>query len=81
MNTRNANFHYFKSSGKYYTDARGKVPDSFATWSREELIACNEGLMPGLMTEGNSFIVVVIPDDGWPQLKFPPGVDTLPKIG
>lgn len=65
----NATFYFFKESGKYYSDARGIVDE--ATFSkvhraydrREHLRELNGGL-PGLMGNGDSYIIQVTPDTG-----------------
>lgn len=68
-----AQFYYFKSSGKYYTQGEGVVPPTNETWSRDQILALNGGRMPGLSSTGVDFQVVIIPDEtaetGWPQLK------------
>jgi hypothetical protein len=70
-----AMFYYFKRSGKYYSEGRGYIPATNDVWSRSELLAFNDFKMPGLGGPGDSFRIVVIPDDraefGWPQIKEP----------
>lgn len=68
-----AMFYYFKASGKYYTEGKGKIPMINAVWTRQELLDVNGGNMPGLSTSGSNFRVVIIPEIeavfGWPQIK------------
>lgn len=70
-----AMFYYFKPSGKYYTEGKGKIPLIHATWTREELLVANGFKMPGLSSEGKSFRIIVIPEIesvyGWPQILEP----------
>lgn len=72
----NATFYTFKRSGKYYTHARGVMPDIFGhpdrpdnevafgnEERREAILRANQNHMPGLSTTGASFRVVVIIDE------------------
>jgi hypothetical protein len=70
-----AMFYYFKPSGKWYAEGHGFIPMINSTWTREELLNVNGGLMPGLNSDGQYFRIVVIPDVeavyGWPQILEP----------
>lgn len=70
-----AMFYYFKPSGKYYTEGKGKIPLLHIQWTREDLLAMNGGAMPGLSGEGRGFRLVVVPEPesvfGWPQILEP----------
>ena len=70
-----AMFYYFRTSGKWYAEGRGKIPMMNATWTRDELLFVNNGAMPGLSEEGKGFRIVVIPEIeavyGWPQILEP----------
>lgn len=70
-----AMFYYFKDSGKFYTDAKGYVPMIHSTWTREEILKANNGKMPGLSTQGETFRIVIVPNIetvyGWPQILEP----------
>lgn len=70
-----AMFYYFKPSGKYYTEGKGKIPLLHIRWTREDLLSMNKGKMPGLNSEGRAFRIVVVPEPeavfGWPQILEP----------
>lgn len=75
----NAEFLCFKKSGKWYSSGRGFVTESlyevFNTDERRlQILADNDGIFPGLSTQGADFIWVVIPDEdapGYPLLLKP----------
>jgi hypothetical protein len=53
---------FFKESGKWKYEGRGWFPK---TWEvdRETIMAANGGRMPGIMSEGADYVIVVIPDE------------------
>jgi len=59
-------FLYFKPSGKWKYDGRGRFPrpqaEGYHEITRDEIIREN-GTMPGISSWANDLIVVVIPDD------------------
>lgn len=55
-------FIYFKPSGKYYCEGRGQFPNTSNTITHKTIWEWNDGKMPGLIGNGNEFVVVVIPD-------------------
>lgn len=76
---RNATYIYFNQAGKFKDKARGYFPNAaFAGYyrgaeaAREECLRLHKGYMPGMLTTGSTWTVVVIPDDGldvgWPIL-------------
>lgn len=63
----NATFYCFKPTGKYYTHERGFLrPSVFEVFGlasrRAQIVEVNEGCYPGLITRGEEFTFVVIPD-------------------
>ena len=65
-----AKFTYFKTSGKYYTEDFGIVPDDFSIhyYSQDQLSMFNGGAAPGLINHGKDFIWLVEEDSGVPRL-------------
>jgi hypothetical protein len=77
---RNAIFHCFKTSGKWYAGDYGNLSkETFEVFSnrerREELLKSNNGNFPGIGGRGEEFIFVVIPNEevefGFPLMLFP----------
>ena len=73
-------FLYFKPSGKWKYEGRGRFPrptaDGYHTVNRDEIIREN-GSMPGVSTTADDLIVVVVPDEGcdvrsaYPRMLLP----------
>lgn len=73
----NAHFYYFKETGKYYYDAEGYLPEAVfepyyqgGVAARTQILAANNGKMPGLSNSGSEMHVFVVLKDsnafGWP---------------
>lgn len=76
----NCTFHCFKESGKWYTSDRGYLPESaFNIYEHDaklrEILKHNDGKWPGLSTDGEEFIRILINDEdteyGYPQMFLP----------
>ena len=67
-----AKFTYFKTTGKYYSEGYGTVPDDFAIkhYSKIQLVNFNNGFAPGLSGFGFDFIWLVEEDSGVPRLMI-----------
>lgn len=67
-----AEFNYFKTSGKWYTEGKGQIPtEQFRGLSRQDILDANGGEMPGISGDAAEFFVVVVPLEGVPVLLVP----------
>jgi len=80
-NDIDCDFYYFNQSGKWKYEGEGRFPrqqekDVLRRIDRHEIIREN-GSMPGIITRGESYTILVIPrpnctiDDAWPRMLFP----------
>lgn len=53
---------YFKPSGKWKYEGRGVFPSTFEV-DRGTIMGANDGKMPGISSNGQDYIIVVLPDD------------------
>lgn len=59
-------YQYFKASGKWGYEGRGKFPPQPDGWrevDRKAIMAANGGGMPGINSEARYMYVVVLPDE------------------
>lgn len=75
MTNADCTYLYFKPSGKWKYEGRGRFPDGDV--NRRSIMQANEGFMPGITSNASDMIVVVIPDDGcttgfaYPRMLLP----------
>ncbi len=66
-----AQYYYFKPTGKWKYDGEGKsIPESM--WAQrlthDAICELNNGLMPGIITDGKDLTLVIIDDDSFPRM-------------
>lgn len=72
---KDCTFLYFKTTGKWGYEGRGKFPPS-GNVTRQEIMEANAGTMPGIVSDARDMIVVVIPDNdctekyAYPRMLF-----------
>jgi hypothetical protein len=83
MNEMNdCTYLYFKSSGKWKYDGRGRFPQNpnpDGSWYEvdRDAIVRENGSMPGISYHGNDIVVVIIPDEdcdvttAYPRMLLP----------
>lgn len=67
-----ATYYYFKSTGKWKYEGKGAdIPLAEFNLSHDRLRELNGGRMPGITSDGKSYIVVIVNDNtSFPHLIF-----------